>query len=149
MRRFAPSCLRRPAPADPRCAEVHGGAMRPVLQSASLVLIGLYQRHVSPHKGYVCALHARTGGRSCSRYAARAIARAGLLSATILLQRRLRACAAAAAALAQEEATGARPDESTPTFEDRAFGGCAPAVREGRKLCCGSLVGGMLSDSGR
>lgn len=47
---------------------------RSMLQSASLGLIKLYQRHVSPRKGHICALRARLGGRSCSSYASRAIA---------------------------------------------------------------------------
>ena len=118
-----------------------------MLQSASLRLIGLYQRHLSPRKGYVCALRARSGGRSCSSYAARAIARGGVRAGAILMRRRLRACAEAAAALALEKAPPPRAEE--PSFEDRTFGACAPAVREGRKLCCGSLVGGMLSGSER
>jgi hypothetical protein len=34
--------------------------------------------------------------------------------------------------------------------EKRVFGACAPAVGECRKLCCGSLIGGILnSNSGR
>jgi putative component of membrane protein insertase Oxa1/YidC/SpoIIIJ protein YidD len=118
-----------------------------MLQPASLALIALYQRHVSPRKGYVCALRATSGGRSCSRYAARAIARAGVWAGVILLRRRLRACAVAAARLVIEKSPEPKPDE--PSFEDRTFGSCAPAVREGRKLCCGSLIGGMLAGSER
>jgi putative component of membrane protein insertase Oxa1/YidC/SpoIIIJ protein YidD len=117
-----------------------------MLQSASLGLIGLYQRHVSPHKGYGCALRACSGGRSCSSYAARAIARGGVRAGVILLRRRLRACARAAAHVV-EKAPDPRAEE--PAFEERAFGACAPAVREGRKLCCGGLIGGMLSGSER
>lgn len=112
----------------------------PMLQSASLGLIKLYQRHLSPRKGYVCALRARTGGRSCSRYAACAISRAGVWSGATLLQRRLRACGAAAVAFAQEAASDPQPK---PSFEERNCGGCATSVTEGRKLCCGSLSQGL------
>lgn len=118
-----------------------------MFQSACLGLIGLYQRHLSPRKGYVCALRARSGGRSCSSYAARAIARAGLCSGVTLLRRRLRACAEASIALNSKTAPEAQAKDRS--FEDRTFGSCAPAVKEGRKLCCGSLVGGMLSGSER
>ena len=114
-----------------------------MLQSACLELIRLYQRHLSPRKGYVCALRACSGGRSCSSYAARAITRGGVLAGVLLLRRRLRACAEASTALNAERAP--EPQAEGPSFEDRAFGSCAPAVREGRKLCCGSLIGGMLS----
>ncbi len=105
-----------------------------MLKAGSLALIGAYQRYVSAHKGYCCAYRASTGGRSCSRYAQRAISRAGLWPGLILLRRRLRACAGAAMAL----------DEALEkSMEEAVFGECAPAVREGRKLCCGSLIGGI------
>jgi putative component of membrane protein insertase Oxa1/YidC/SpoIIIJ protein YidD len=112
-----------------------------MLRSTSLAAIEFYQRHVSPRKGYVCAMRARTGGRSCSRYAARAIARAGVWAGAILLQRRLRACGAAAAAFQEEAATNS-PAE--PSFEDRHCGGCAGSVTAGRELCCGNVINGML-----
>jgi putative component of membrane protein insertase Oxa1/YidC/SpoIIIJ protein YidD len=116
-----------------------------MLQSGALALIGAYQRHLSPRKGYVCALRACTGGRSCSRYGARAIARAGVWSGTRLLWRRFGACAAAAATLAEP----APVETAWQAGEKRVFGACAPAVGECRKLCCGSLIGGILNDNGR
>jgi putative component of membrane protein insertase Oxa1/YidC/SpoIIIJ protein YidD len=112
-----------------------------MLQSAALALIGAYQRHVSPKKGYVCALRASGGGRSCSRYGARAIARAGVGPGAVLVWRRLRECAAAATALAQPAPSAGAWEAG----ERRIFGACAPAVSEGRKLCCGSIVGGILN----
>jgi putative component of membrane protein insertase Oxa1/YidC/SpoIIIJ protein YidD len=115
-----------------------------MLQAGALALIDAYQRHLSPRKGYACALRACRGGRSCSRYGARAIARAGLGAGAILIRRRLRACAAAATALAQQ----APAEGEWEAGEKRFFGACAPAVSEGRKLCCGSLVGGILSSGG-
>jgi putative component of membrane protein insertase Oxa1/YidC/SpoIIIJ protein YidD len=112
-----------------------------MLQSGALALIGVYQRYLSPRKGYVCALRAHSGGRSCSRYGARAIARAGVRGGGILLWRRLHACGAAAAMRAE-----AAPGQSGwETTERRVFGACAPAVSEGRKLCCGSIIGGILN----
>lgn len=106
-----------------------------MLQAGSLALIGAYQRYVSAHKGYCCAYRAHTGGRSCSHYAQRAIARAGFWPGLILFRRRLRACAGAAMAIAET------PEKKS--MEEAVFGACAPAVREGRKLCCGSLLGGI------
>ena len=58
----------------------------------ALRAITLYQRHLSPRKGYRCALHAVGRGRSCSAYGYRAIARAGMIDGWVLLQRRLAAC---------------------------------------------------------
>lgn len=59
----------------------------------ALRAITLYQRHLSPRKGYCCALHALSAVRSCSAYGYRAIARGGLLQGLVLLRRRLAACA--------------------------------------------------------
>jgi putative component of membrane protein insertase Oxa1/YidC/SpoIIIJ protein YidD len=62
----------------------------------ALRAIALYQRHLSPRKGYCCALHATGGGRSCSAYGYRAIARAGVFKGCRLLRRRFDACARSA-----------------------------------------------------
>jgi len=111
-----------------------------MLRSGSILLIGAYQRYVSPRKGYCCAYRNRTGGRSCSSYAKCSISRAGFLGGLVLLNRRLRACAVAAASPSQS-------DDPTE-MENAVFGQCATAVHEGRKLCCGSLVGGMSDGDG-
>jgi len=54
--------------------------------------IAMYQRHLSPRKGYCCALHAAGRGRSCSAYGYSAVARAGAFKGLALLRRRLDAC---------------------------------------------------------
>jgi putative component of membrane protein insertase Oxa1/YidC/SpoIIIJ protein YidD len=58
----------------------------------ALGAIRAYQRHLSPRKGFSCALRAATGGRSCSAYGYRVIARCGLRKGLRLLRRRLDAC---------------------------------------------------------
>jgi putative component of membrane protein insertase Oxa1/YidC/SpoIIIJ protein YidD len=58
----------------------------------ALKAIRAYQRHLSPHKGFSCTLRATSGGRSCSAYGYRAIARCGLRKGLRLLRRRLHAC---------------------------------------------------------
>lgn len=58
----------------------------------ALAAIRAYQRHLSPHKGFSCALRGATGARSCSSYGYRAIARAGLRQGLRLLRRRLKEC---------------------------------------------------------
>ncbi len=58
----------------------------------ALRAIRAYQRHLSPHKGFSCALREASGGRSCSSYGYRAIARCGLRKGLRLLRRRLHAC---------------------------------------------------------
>jgi putative component of membrane protein insertase Oxa1/YidC/SpoIIIJ protein YidD len=58
----------------------------------ALAAIRGYQRWISPHKGFCCALRAITGGDSCSAYGYRAIARFGLRRGLGLLSRRLELC---------------------------------------------------------
>lgn len=52
-----------------------------MLSSLALGLIDVYQRRLSPHKGFDCAYGAITGGLSCSAAVADLIARQGLLGA--------------------------------------------------------------------
>lgn len=58
----------------------------------ALRAIGVYQRHLSPRKGFSCAHRGATGGDSCSAHGCRVIARCGLRTGLRLLQRRLDAC---------------------------------------------------------
>jgi putative component of membrane protein insertase Oxa1/YidC/SpoIIIJ protein YidD len=58
----------------------------------ALAAIRGYQRWISPHKGFCCALRAMTGGDSCSAYGYLVIARFGLRRGLGLLRRRLDLC---------------------------------------------------------
>lgn len=58
----------------------------------ALAAIGFYQRRISPHKGFSCALRVATGGASCSAYGYAVIERFGLARGLGLLQRRLELC---------------------------------------------------------
>ena len=58
----------------------------------ALRAIRVYQRHLSPHKGFSCAYRGATGGDSCSAHGYRVIARCGLRKGWRLLRRRLNAC---------------------------------------------------------
>ena len=70
---------------------------------AALAMIGLYQRFISPHKGFRCAHAVQTGRRGCSALGARAIRRLGLWNGLGVLGCRLDACA-----LSHEELQTAR-----------------------------------------
>ena len=61
----------------------------------ALWAIRLYQRHLSPLKGFSCAWRASTGRASCSAHGYRVIARHGLRLGLPLLRRQLRRCGAA------------------------------------------------------
>jgi len=58
----------------------------------ALAAIRFYQRRISPHKGFSCALRIATGGASCSAYGYAVIERFGLARGLGLLQRRLELC---------------------------------------------------------
>jgi putative component of membrane protein insertase Oxa1/YidC/SpoIIIJ protein YidD len=60
---------------------------------AALATIALYQRFISPHKGFRCAHAVQTGRRGCSALGARAIRRHGLWDGLGVLSCRLDACA--------------------------------------------------------
>lgn len=57
-----------------------------------LVLIRLYQRHLSPRKGYSCAYRHYTGRASCSALGYRVIRRHGTIAGLQLLRTRFLRC---------------------------------------------------------
>lgn len=66
----------------------------------ALALIRLYQRFLSPLKGYRCAYATSRGAATCSTLGHRAIRRFGVLGGLRVLRRRFAHCAAAARTLA-------------------------------------------------
>ena len=60
-----------------------------------LAAIRLYQRHLSPHKGFACAYRVHTGNASCSMLGHRAVRRFGVVAGGVLLLARLRRCGVA------------------------------------------------------
>jgi len=59
----------------------------------ALAAIGMYQRHLSPRKGYSCAYRVGAGGTGCSGFGKHAISKHGLVLGLILLRRRFAKCA--------------------------------------------------------
>lgn len=68
-----------------------------MLKPLALALIAVYQRHLSPRKGFGCPLRLERGGAGCSGFGKRAIARAGFFKGLLLLRRRLDQCVLASA----------------------------------------------------
>lgn len=66
---------------------------------AAVAAIGLYQRYVSPHKGYCCAWGVHTGKTTCSAWGPRVMGRYGLVQGWALLMRQFRRCHQAAVVL--------------------------------------------------
>lgn len=74
------------------------------MKALALAAIKLYQRNISPHKGFCCAYAAYTSDASCSALGYRAIRRFGVLVGLFVLDRRLARCG-----MANRIAKGARP----------------------------------------
>ncbi|GAA4421835.1 membrane protein insertion efficiency factor YidD [Georgenia halophila] len=68
--------------------------------------IGLYQRHLSPGKGWTCAHLVAHGGQSCSAAVRRLVATRGVLGALSPTIVRFVACYRAAMLLAQQDVRG-------------------------------------------
>jgi putative component of membrane protein insertase Oxa1/YidC/SpoIIIJ protein YidD len=62
------------------------------LRSIAISLIGGYQRHLSPRKGYSCAHRVVHGGNSCSEYIKNALADKSLFETTLLAKQRFKEC---------------------------------------------------------
>lgn len=58
----------------------------------AIFIIKLYQRFISPYKGFVCAYHFHTGKGSCSKLGYRAIRFFGIWRGMYVLQQRLVKC---------------------------------------------------------
>jgi putative component of membrane protein insertase Oxa1/YidC/SpoIIIJ protein YidD len=62
--------------------------------------IGLYQRYISPYKGYACAHRFYYGGLSCSEYGKQVILDEGLVVGAVLVWQRFDGCGEAATRVA-------------------------------------------------
>lgn len=82
----------------------------PMLRLAAAGAVGMYQRHISPHKGFCCAYRVHTGRVSCSEFGRRVIMRLGLVAFFRLMPRQFARCRAAFASLTLRHAHG--DDES-------------------------------------
>jgi putative component of membrane protein insertase Oxa1/YidC/SpoIIIJ protein YidD len=71
-----------------------GIAQRP-MRSLALAAIEIYQRYLSPYKGFCCAYGFHTGNRSCSALGYRAIRVHGVIPGLALLRLRFERCSEA------------------------------------------------------
>ena len=69
-------------------------------RAVAAVMIVLYQRHVSPRKGFGCPMRVLRGRYSCAEFARRAVGRVGVVRLLLLMRRRFAQCAAARRAAA-------------------------------------------------
>ncbi len=105
----------------------------------SVALIELYQRYISPFKGFRCAYRVATGEASCSEYAKQAIGEHGFWRSLQSIRNRFRQCRHAATRLAEltlanqsgpgdgasEDAEGSENQERENQKSTRGNSGCA------------------------
>ena len=72
----------------------------------AVTALTIYQRHVSPHKGWCCAYRATTGEESCFEYAKVTIQRFGFRSSLPIIKGRLMSCAHASRSVVHQSERG-------------------------------------------
>jgi len=96
-----------------------------MLRLATVSAIGVYQRYVSPHKGYCCAYRAHTGRSSCSEFGRRVIGKMGIAAGIRLLFDRFAACAAAAEEIKKSDEKREENNEACPLSGKEKASTCA------------------------
>jgi putative component of membrane protein insertase Oxa1/YidC/SpoIIIJ protein YidD len=103
----------------------------------ALWLIAMYQRWISPIKGFRCAYSIMHSAPGCSGYAKVQIARHGVFAALPHIRDRFKACAAAASAMHQSKAQNSA-DEQKERNSNRSC--LEPRQIEARCLGCCSAT---------
>ena len=109
-----------------------------MLSPVALWLIGVYQRHLSPRKGYACAYRVLHGGTGCSGFAKQAIGSHGTIRALPLIRARFAGCRDAAVSLRKEKESKKIKDDgksSERKYDWCAVDPCTPCPGQG----CGAL----------
>lgn len=97
------------------------GPARAVPRWMAVTAVGVYQRSLSPRKGFACAYRVRFDGSSCSQHFLQQLDQGGLRHGLGSLQSRLHECRlAAAGAAASSTANSAAGDHAEPHAQDGA-----------------------------
>jgi putative component of membrane protein insertase Oxa1/YidC/SpoIIIJ protein YidD len=99
-------------------------------------LIRLYQRFISPYKGFSCAYRVKKKRCSCSEFARRVATRFGLLKLPDLLQRRFKKCGRAAKVLDYESKAKPEPAKKRQSSFD-----CSPDPFDCARVGCDAASG--------
>lgn len=122
-----------------------------ILAHLTVGMIRIYQRHLSPIKGFSCAHRLRHGGLSCSEFGRQAFESEGMAGGWRSLRGRFKECRAAAIALRSGRLLMASDDGTVPQTEaswgrkvatcllDFAAGITAEVACE---CCCSAACGG-------
>lgn len=84
-----------------------------MLRLVAVETISMYQRHLSPYKGFTCAFRQHTGRCSCSEFARRVTLRYGILRMLKLLPGRFKSCKAAYMLTIQSNAPDRKNENSS------------------------------------
>lgn len=111
------------------------------LTSIALAAIVLYQRQLSPYKGYCCAYAAVSGRASCSALGYRAIRRFGVWRGLGVLERRLHRCGVAHGRQSPSAALG-------PLARQAGFVDCGGCDLPDAGCCDGGTCGDVADVAG-
>jgi len=96
----------------------------------SIIAINIYQKYVSPHKGYRCAHHVLHDGGTCSQWMKSSIYEHGLMASVIPFRNRLHECRMASIKLNNEDSNN--QDDSSQSKLDKEdakdTAGCCLAI---------------------
>lgn len=106
---------------------------RSPLTLMSLGLIWVYQRFISPRKGFACAHRVLHGGPGCSGYAKHAIRDHGVISAIPLIRERFKDCRTAYETIEDKRAA----DKNRKKKKEKDS--CAPEACDAAECSCDSI----------
>ncbi len=90
-----------------------------LVRSSAAELITIYQRYISPYKGFRCAHRVHHGGRSCSAYAKGMVHSHGLGAAIPLIRQRFADCGQVARMMRSQVVSSARMSSFDNSNEQR------------------------------
>ena len=86
------------------------------MKHIALWIIAIYQKYISPKKGYSCAHRILNNGQSCSSYCSENLKKHGFVSTVVVMPSRFRQCYKAGIELSEHKKTPRRdrkPGEDT------------------------------------
>ncbi len=115
-----------------------------VVDAATVYAIRVYQKKLSPHKGFSCAYRKLHGSESCSQYFRQTVEGYGLLKAIPRFQQRLQACQLANLTL-KAQAGGENKQNQKRRNRSSQFCNCSD-LSEGLSFCGNCSVCASMPD---
>jgi uncharacterized protein len=118
-----------------------------MLRACVIFLIGLYQRYLSPYKGFRCAHAAYHGGPSCSHAIKSIVHELGVFAALPRIRLRFIECRAAYARLSSEADKYRKPENEGRKPRRRKSGSCSGEAADGAVDCACDAIGDRACDA--